>query len=316
VPYDFSWAVQRFLRHFRPRTLIILETELWPNIIYFTARKNIPIILANARISQQTFQSYRRAKFMIKGVLNSLTKVAAQSKLDGERFLALGLLPEKLFIAGNIKFDINLPNDIVPRAKEMAAALKLDLSRPIWIAASTHCGEEEQVLKAAQKVWAILPDALLILVPRHPERFPEVFALCRQMGLKTARYSEAAAVGDSVKVFLGDTVGKLLQFYVLAQVAFVGGSLVPTGGHNLLEPAALGLPIIAGHHLDNFRDISQLLLAAKAATIVDNQEGLAREVLQFLQDQKLRQIMGDAARLVVEQNSGAVKKILALINYR
>lgn len=240
--------------------------------------------------------------------------VAAQSAADGERFLKLGLNPQKLVISGNIKFDIEVPADLKIRAKKLATSWCLNLNRPIWIAASTHQGEDEKILIAAKKIKMHLPNALLILVPRHPERFDLVAKLCHQQGFKIARFTEMPTSADNIEIIIGDTIGQLLLFYSLAKVAFVGGSLVPIGGHNLLEPAALGIPILTGPYLDNFRDISKLLLNDKAAMLAHDENELATKIILLFQNQGLRNKMARSAMVKVKQNKGALAVLKNVIS--
>ncbi|MFA6408744.1 MAG: lipid IV(A) 3-deoxy-D-manno-octulosonic acid transferase [Gammaproteobacteria bacterium] len=313
VPYDYPGAIKRYLRHFNPRLLIIMETELWPNLLYYSAKKNIPVLLANARLSPHSFNNYLRFKPLVSKMLSCITNVAAQSAADGERFLELGLTREKLIVAGNIKFDLNVAEEVYKAAQTLQHNWKLSDSRPVWIAASTHPGEEEIILSAAKRVLQTLPDALLILVPRHPERFNDVAALCAKQGFNCVRYSENPMVSTDTQVIIGDTIGKLLSFYALAKVAFVGGSLVPIGGHNLLEPAALGAAVLTGPELHNFREISELLLTSKALILVKNDSDLVEQVLRLLQDKSSNAIMVKAGKEVIAQNKGALNGLVAWV---
>jgi len=313
VPYDYPQAVKRFLEHIEPNLLIIMETELWPNLIYYTAKRHVPILLVNARLSLNSFLGYNRIKSFISKVLNNITVIAAQSKEDGNRFIQLGFPSEKLHITGNIKFDIDISQNILKEAQIVIEQWKLDKTRPIWIAASTHKGEEEKVLKAARKILEKLPNALLILVPRHPERFEEVITLCNQQGFNTIQYSKNETCTAKTQVIIGDVIGKLLMFYNIAQVAFVGGSLVPTGGHNLLEPAALDIPVVTGSSLANFQEISELLFNAGAAVLVRDELQLAKAILKLLIHDKRRAELVAAAKKVVAKNKGALTKIMRLI---
>ena len=310
APYDFPYAIKRFLKHINPDLLIIMETELWPNIIHYSAKQHIPILLANARLSPHSFNGYKRIKFFMGKMLSSITTVLAQSKEDGERFLNLGLSKEKLIISGNIKFDIAIPENISEEAKNLSKKLNFASNRPIWIAASTHKGEEEKILVSAKKILAILPNTLLILVPRHPERFDEVANLCKEQKFKAIRFSQNQICTEDTQILIGDTIGKLLVFYKMAEVAFVGGSLVPTGGHNLLEPAALNIPILTGPNLSNFKEISTLLFSSNAALLVNNETELAATVLELFRNKEKCQALTHAANKVITQNKGALHKIL------
>lgn len=313
VPYDYPFAVKRFLDHFNPQILVLMETELWPNILHYTAARKIPIVLGNARLSAKSFNGYSKIKMLIQPILNCITKVLAQSRLDGDRFLSLGLDPKKLSITSNIKFDLEIPATVVGEAQKLRSLL--GVNRPIWVAASTHEGEEAKVMISAEKILSSVPAALLILVPRHPERFEQVFNLCAKEKFEVLRYSEIEKYSDSTSIILGDVMGKLLVFYGASDVAFVGGSLVAWGGHNLLEPAALAKPVISGPHLSAFLEISQILDDSKALTKVADEDELAQNVIKFLQDAHLREKFGAKALDVCEKYRGATKKISEVIDF-
>lgn len=311
VPYDYPGAVKRFLRITNPRLLVIMETELWPNILHYVSKQQIPILLANARLSERSYVGYKKIAKFTQKMLAAITTVAAQSSQDAERFLALGLPAQKLQVYGNVKFDINIPLQI----KNSAVLLREQLgkSRPIWVAASTHEGEEEKVLLAAKKVLVQIPDALLILVPRHPERFAAVYQLCVASGLETVCYSKQQACPLETQVLLGDVMGQMLLFYAVSDVAFVGGSLINWGGHNLLEPAALAKPVVSGQNLAAFAAISKLLTEAKALVKVGDECELAEIVSKLLHDKALREQYGNAALDVVLKHRGATDKLLIWI---
>jgi len=311
VPYDYPFAVKRFLRHINPKILILMETELWPNILYYSAESKIPIILANARLSEKSFVNYKKVHSFMLPILNCITIVAAQSKLDAERFLALGFDPKKILITGNIKFDVKVPGGLFEHSKQLRLAWGKD--RPVWIAASTHKGEEEKILAAAKIVRETIPESLLILVPRHPQRFNEVFDLCCKLGFEAIRYSENQKCLASTNVILGDVMGQLLLFYAVSNIAFVGGSFVSWGGHNLLEPAVLAKPIISGQHLNAFLEISQLLIDAEALITVIDEVALAQNLVRLFQNKTLQEKLGCSALDVVEKHRGATKKILSYV---
>lgn len=311
VPYDYSGAVKRFLDQVNPRILVIMETELWPNIIYHCCKRNISIVIANACLSQRSFTRYKYIAGTIGYLLNCTTFVIAQNKTYGNRFTKLGLSRNRLLVMGNIKFDLKIPETLNEQALELRK--KLGLNRPIWVAASTHAQEEEKILTAAAKINETVTNALLILIPRHPERFAEVAKLCAQKNFKFIRYSEQQDCNVDVNVIVGDVMGQLLLFYAIANVAFVGGSLVPHGGHNILQPAALEKPIITGNHYENFADIIQLFLDNDALITVHDEMALAQNVVELLQDKNLRKQYGVAAREVIEKNQGATRKILHVI---
>ena len=261
LPYDLPWACARFLGRLQPRLAVIMETELWPNHIHACHRRGIPVALANARLSERSARGYARFPRLTAPMLAELSLIAVQTAAEAERFRQLGARPERVEVTGSIKFDLSVDPELPHRAAELRGAWGA-AQRPLWIAASTHAGEDEVILAAHRQLLAERPDALLILVPRHPERFTQVFELCRREGFTTLRRSTGEALAADVQVLVGDTLGELLFLYALADLAFVGGSLVANGGHNLLEPAALGKPLLAGPHLFNFLEIAAQLREA------------------------------------------------------
>lgn len=311
IPYDVPCAINRFLDRVKPCALIIMETELWPNLLPLCGARNIPIMIANARLSQRSTQGYLKIKPLMQQILRPVTCVAAQTQADGDRYLSLGLTPQQLQITGSIKFDIQVPTSVIEQGALLRA--QWGQQRSVWIAASTHDGEEELVLAAFAKVRAALPNALLILVPRHPERFEKVIALCRKQGYQTAQRSVPDSWRDDVAVYVGDTMGELLLLYAASDVAFVGGSLVPVGGHNLLEPAAVGVPSLTGPNMFNFVEINRLLQEAQAVKGVQQPDDLAQGVIAWLQDANARQQAAQRGKQVVEQNRGALARHMELL---
>jgi len=310
VPYDLPGAVQRFLMRARPSLAIIMETELWPNLFHACRERDIPVVLANARLSERSAAGYRWVAGLTRETLRHLSMIAAQSPADAEHLIALGAEAKHVRITGSIKFDVKLPASV----REQAAVLRREWGdRPVWIAASTHEGEEEQVLDAMARVRLRVPRVLLVLVPRHPERFSKVEALCRKRGYKVSLRSQDHAVDAETAVFLGDTMGELLLFYAAGDVAFVGGSLVPTGGHNVLEPAGLEVPVIFGPYMFNFADIGRQLLEAGGARRVQDAARLAEAVVDFLEHPEVRRAMGQKGGLWVEQNRGALKSLTEIV---
>lgn len=310
LPYDLPIFMRRFLNRLQPKIGIIMETELWPNLLHISAEQKIPIILANARLSARSARGYRWLNGLMRTMLNNLYLILTQTDADAKRYLALGASKNKIVTVGNIKFDIDPPSGIQTQALQLRSHINAT-ERPVWIAASTHAGEEEIILTAFSKIRTEVPNALLILVPRHPERFDSVAALSTQR-FKTCRRSSGLFTNDCV-VYLGDSMGELWLYYAMADVAFVGGSLVAVGGHNLLEPAALELPIITGNHLFNFAVISDLLRQADALITVDNSEQLNAAVIRLFKDSKLRQYYGNNAQQVVMQQRGALQQHLKYI---
>lgn len=309
APYDVPHGIARFLQRVQPRLLIIMETELWPNTIHACAERDIPVVLANARLSEKSARGYGRFRALTAPMLRELSKVVAQNAEDGARFVSLGLPAAHLSVSGSIKFDIALSDDVIARATQARNAWR-GAGRFIWIAASTHAGEDEIVLQAHRQLREQFADALLILVPRHPERFASVAALIEKNGFTFARRSASPIIASDTAVLLGDTMGELLFLYGCADCAFVGGSLIARGGHNMLEPAAWGLPIVTGPSDFNFREISALLQRAAALEVVSDAEGLAQAMIAYAGAAALRQQRGAAARQVVADNRGALAKLL------
>lgn len=310
LPYDLPGAVQRFLRRARPRALIVMETELWPNLFYYCARAGVPIAIANLRLSARSYARYTRFASLTRATLAHVRLFAAQAGADAERIRALGAPRERVHLTGNIKYDLMLPDDLPARAQALRASLG---RRPTWIAASTHAGEDEIVLRAQAELSREWPDLLLILVPRHPERFAQVAKLAAQ-DFAICRRSSGPLPDARTQVWVGDTMGELPLLLAISQVAFVGGSLVPVGGHNILEPAALGIPSVFGPHMFNFADIAAAALVAGAATQVQAGAELAPAVARYLRQSDCRAAAGEAATRWIAANRGALRKTVALID--
>jgi len=308
LPYDLPWAAGRFLDHVQPKLGIIMETELWPNHIHQCAKRGIPVALANARLSERSARGYARFAKLTRPMLAEMSLIAVQTDTEAQRFRNLGALPACVQVTGSIKFDLKVDDQLLPRARALREQWGAS-QRPVWIAASTHEGEDALILQAHRALLQVHGDALLILVPRHPERFNSVHALCAEQ-FATVRRSTGAAVDNQTRVLLGDTMGELLFLYALADIAFVGGSLVATGGHNPLEPAALALPVIMGPHVFNFLEISAMLKAAGALQQVEDVEGLAEAVRRLIELPQDRQRMGEAGRAVMQANQGALQRLL------
>lgn len=311
VPFDLPGAVRRFLARVQPRLAVIFETELWPNLYRECGRRRIPLVLASARISARSVGRYQRLGRLFADTLAQAAVVAAQADADAARFRALGSDPALTHVTGNLKFDFELPHDIAARG----AALRAQFagSRPMWVAGSTHGGGEEQALiDTVRRLREALPGALLVMAPRHPQRFAEAAQTLTQSGVRFVRRSQGLAADDS-EVLLLDSLGELLDFYAAADVAFVGGSLVPVGGHNLLEPAALGVPVLTGPHNFNGAEVARLLIERGAAQVVHNPAELSARLQVLLTDAGERARVGAAGRACVDSNRGALAKLLALI---
>ena len=311
LPFDLPGAVARFLDGTLPRVAIIMETEIWPNLLAGCHARGVPVVMANMRLSKRSAAGYRRFRRLFAPALGGVAAAAVQSGEDARRAASIGVPPEVIEVTGSTKFDIRLPASL----HEEAASLRRTwgVARGIWIAASTHEGEEEQVLDAFERVIETLPDSLLVLVPRHPERFAAAAALVRRRGFESARRSRRPADCTGVRVYIGDTMGELPLFYAASDVAFVGGTLVETGGHNMLEPAALALPVLFGPHVYNFAEISRRLVEAGGAEFVDDPASLARAVAGYLKDANRRYTTGGRGRAFVEANRGARDRVLAMI---
>lgn len=307
-PYDTPGAVRRFLDRARPVALVILETELWPNMVSLARARDIPVMLVNARLSERSARGYRRIGGLVRPMLANLEWIAAQAEDDARRFIDIGAPPQLVTVTGSIKFDV----EIEPALRLAAASLRnaLGASRPVWIAASTHDGEDSQVLAAHGSVLAQYPDALLILVPRHPERFEQVAGEVTAAGFSLARRSSGEDA-RAAQVYVGDTMGELLLLYGAADLAFVAGSLIDRGGHNPLEPAAWGLPVITGPQVFNFEVIYDALEAGGGLKRVEDSNGLVSAVLSLLADLQLREQTGRNALAIVAANRGALESVLA-----
>lgn len=309
LPYDLPWAAGRFLDHVRPRLAVIMETELWPNHVHQCARRGIPVALANGRLSERSAKGYARFARLTAPMLAEMSLLAVQTKVEAQRFLALGARPECVQVTGSIKFDLNVDPALPVRATHLREQWQAD-GRAVWIAASTHEGEDAVVLAAHRQLLESHADALLILVPRHQERFASIHALCKAQGFATVQRSLGQPVTAQTQVLLGDTMGELLFLYALADIAFVGGSLVANGGHNPLEPAALAKPVLSGPHMFNFLEIGAMLREAGALVEVDDARGLAMAVRQWIELPRDAVRSGEAGLAVMRANQGALNRLL------
>ncbi|MCB1866059.1 MAG: lipid IV(A) 3-deoxy-D-manno-octulosonic acid transferase [Chromatiales bacterium] len=311
TPYDAPFAVRKFLERVRPRCVIIVETEIWPNLLAECRRRSVPVALANARLSQRSARGYARFPRLIRAALNAFSLIAAHDEPDAQRFRDLGATEGIVRVTGNIKFDQPLPASRREQSQALRRALGLD--GHVWIAASTHEGEDEQILAAFGKVRSRVADCRLILVPRHPERFARVGQLVSRHGFETVLRSEQRPCAATTEVFVLDSMGELPLFYGLADLAFVGGSLVRGGGHNVLEPAALGVPVLFGPHMFNFAGIARVLLDGEGAREVRGVDELSSIVIGWFENPAERSRFGDNARAVVARNRGALGRLLAAL---
>jgi 3-deoxy-D-manno-octulosonic-acid transferase len=311
LPYDLPAAVKRFLQRTRPRLAVVMETEIWPNLFLSCEAAGIPVVVANARLSDKSLRGYGPVRPIIRAAIRSARFVAAQSQQDADRLLTLGARPERLRVVGNLKFDLQVPPSLFEDAA--GARVRWGSARPVWIAASTHEGEELAVIEAHSRLLNRFPDALLLVAPRHPERFKPMVQLCRSYGFATRTRSEDDDPDGHCQCFVIDTLGELVNFIACADVAFVAGSLEAIGGHNVLEPAALGVPVLVGPHTFNFEEVTDLLLEQGAALRVADSEELSKVLQVLLSDPAQRQRMGEAAQRTVGTERGAVDRTLEVI---
>jgi 3-deoxy-D-manno-octulosonic-acid transferase len=311
LPFDTPGAIKRFFKKVKPQLLIIIETELWPNLLHYANQFGTKTILANARLSEKSAKGYLKIAKLTQEMMNNIDLVAAQNQQDAERFGQLGLATNKLTVTGSIKFDINIDEQL----KQHCQTLKTQWApkRLVWVVGSTHLGEDELILQAFKQVLSVQSDALLVLVPRHPERFDQVAEMIAQAQLKMIRRSDNIAPDAQVQVVLGDTMGELMLFWGIADIAFIGGSLVEHGGHNPLEPALFGVPVLTGPHVFNFAQVYQLMSDKKAVLITPDAQSLATSVIQLLEDQGYREKLGQCGFSVVEENRGALARLTAEI---
>ena len=311
TPFDIPSTISRFLKKTHVKLCIIMETELWPNLLTICHKQKIPIILANGRLSERSSLRYQLIGKLTKQMLSAYHTVCAQGVLDGERYLRLGLDPKKLTITGNIKFDLHIPDELIQQGKNLRQII--GINRPVFIAASTHEGEETILLSAYQKIRHKIPTVFFILAPRHPNRCPKIAEWCRQTESQVVLRSTKKTIDQNTHILLVDTIGELQMIYAAADIAFVGGSLVSVGGHNLIEPAALGLPILTGPHLENFAEISKLLQNAGAAQFVSDADAIENAVIALCDADSLREKMGKCAQETIKANRGALQKHLDCI---
>lgn len=289
MPIDFGFAIKGFLKAVQPKQMLIIETELWPNTLHHVYKAGIPITVVNARLSEKSCQNYAKIQRLFNQLHPCLTQVLCQTDSDAERFERLGVEKKKLSVTGSIKFDIQISEQVKQQGQQLRAQLGND--RPIWIAASTHKGEDEQVLDAHRQVLKSHPNALLVLVPRHPERFDDVFALCQNSGFNSTRRTNAAIVNADTQVYLADTMGEMLILLGASDVCFMAGSLLgdKVGGHNVLEPVALNVPVISGPSYFNFKAIVEDMIALNIIDITDKTQ-LASKVLERFQHSNSQQM--------------------------
>ncbi|MGH8753348.1 MAG: lipid IV(A) 3-deoxy-D-manno-octulosonic acid transferase [Burkholderiales bacterium] len=308
LPYDFPQGVERFLSHFKPAVGVLLETEIWFNLIRLCKEKEIPLYLANARLSEKSSARYARFANLVRPALQSLAAISAQTQWDAQWLRALGA--ENIEVTGSLKFDVAPPASQLVLGEELRRRFG---SRLVFLAASTREGEETLVLEAVAR--AVVPNFLTVIVPRHPQRFDEIESLLQSRGIAFKRRSENPQQVDSVQVLLGDSMGEMFAYLAACDVAFVGGSLLPYGGQNLLEACAMGKPVLIGPHTYNFAESADLAVRAGAVMRVADANQLARAIQTLFADKKKRQAMGEAGRAFIARHQGATQKILRLIHF-
>lgn len=312
VPYDYPSVVNRFLDRTRPALVLILEKELWPNLVHFSRARGIPVCVVNAQLSEKSLRSWRRLGALAPTTFGQITAYAAQTDADARRLVSVGARPATIEVVGSIKFDLVLPADLLARAQALRHGW--GATRPVWLAASTHEGEEDAVLGAHAVLKMRFPGLLLVLAPRHPERFETVTRLCARAGFQVVRRSsQPPALAPAADVLVGDSMGELQIFYSACDVSFIGGSLVPVGGHNFLEAAAVGKPFVFGPGMRNIEELARLAVARGAGVQIAHGEQLAQAIGDFLADASQRARAGDAGQKMVEENRGALARTLRLI---
>ncbi|KPU82239.1 3-deoxy-D-manno-octulosonic acid transferase [Psychromonas sp. PRT-SC03] len=307
MPLDFSFAIKRFIKIINPQQLVIMETELWPNTLAITAKNNIPVIILNARLSARSFSRYQKIQWVFNLLAKNIDIILCQSNADAERFIDLGIKKQKIQVTGSIKYDIDIAHSDIIKGEKLKKQIG---KRPIWIACSTHEGEDIILLNAHKKLLKTTENALLILVPRHPERFENVLQLALKLNLKTVSHSSQINLSADIEVYLGDTMGEMMALISVANVCFMGGSLLgdKVGGHNLLEPASLGKPILSGPSFYNFKGIGTQLINIQACTLCHNENDICEHLEILLNDIALQKKQGANALQMVEKNKGAIIK--------
>lgn len=311
LPYDLPFCVNRWFKCVRPTLGIIMETEIWPNLFAACARRGVPLLMVSARLSPRALDRYRRFRGLMRHATRQVAMIATQTEGDAEGFRQLGAAPERLCVGGNLKFDLQFPDTLMGEGQALRAGLFP--AATVIVAGSTREQEEALVLQAYQVLLAKQPDCTLVLAPRHPERGAAVAELVKAAGLIVRRRSAGVVPLKAGQVLVLDTLGELPRFYAAADVAYVGGSLVPVGGHNLLEPAALGVPVLSGPHLDNVTDIAELLRAAGGLTVVPDAPALGQAFLWLAANPVTRKHIGQAAQQSVIANRGTLARTMKLV---
>lgn len=311
LPYDLPGAIKRFLRKIKPELAVVMETEIWPNLFRFCKKRNIPIVVANARLSELSLKGYKWVQSLATMAVNNTKFVAAQTKTDAQRMIRLGCDADKIYVVGSLKFDIIIEHDIIKKGQ--AIRKHCAQNHLIWIAASTHQEDEKEILDAYTFLKEKYPKLLLIIVPRHPERFQLTAQACIQKGFNTQLRSVCGLYDINADIFIVDTMGEMLEFYAASDIAFVGGSIANIGGHNVLEAAVFKLPVLVGPNTHNFAEINQLLQQCGGSTEVCNADDIIASMQQLIEQPEKRKAMGSAAYQLVGENRGAVALTMELI---
>ncbi|MGZ5006756.1 MAG: lipid IV(A) 3-deoxy-D-manno-octulosonic acid transferase [Methylobacter sp.] len=307
LPYDIPCAVSRFMQCFKPKLAVIMETEIWPNLFSSCGRHGIPLYIINARLSERSAKGYRKIPALIAPALACVKLIAAQTQDDADRFIAIGAGNGAIKTLGNMKFDVEIPNEIIKQGEQLKTDLFVD--RFIWLIASTHKDEEVIFLKIYKKIKSQIPGLLLVIVPRHPERFGEVKKLCEQNQLSVVMRTSGKACDQYTDVYLVDTMGELKMLYAAADVAFVGGSMVPVGGHNVLEAAAVGIPVLFGPYMANFKEIAEGVLLRGAAIQCHDEDEIAGAMITLYAEAAYRQVLAEKGKAFVRENQGAITRV-------
>ena len=312
LPYDIPCAVNRFMRCFRPKIAVIMETEIWPNLFTCCGKNNIPLYVINARLSERSASGYQKFPGLIYSALANVKLIAAQTQEDANRFIAIGAKIETVRTLGNIKFDLEVSSEIVGKGLQLKA--KLFSGRFVWLIASTHKNEEAIFLEIYKEIKHKLPELLLVIAPRHPERFGEVNKLCNQYSLASVKRTIGDVCDQSIDVYLADTLGELKMLYAASDVAFVGGSMVPAGGHNILEAAAVGTPVLFGPYMANFKEIAEGILRQDAAIQCQNKKAIIAAIFALYTDSTYRQQLAEKGKAFIRQNQGAITRVFDVLN--
>ena len=312
LPYDVPDAVNRFMRCFKPKLAVIMETEIWPNLFVYCGKNDIPLYIINARLSEKSSRGYQKIPSLVHPALAAINLIATQTQDDAERFIAIGADSEKVLTLGNIKFDVEIPQTTIAQGLQIKA--DLFRGRFVWLIASTHKDEEAIFLEIYKEIKQKIPELLLVIVPRHPERFADVKKQCEQLQLAVVMRTAGDRVFTETDVYLVDTMGELKMLYAASDVAFVGGSMVPRGGHNILEAAAVGVPVMFGPYMVNFKEIARGVLSHKAAIQCQNKDELINSIVALYEQPVYRNALAEKGMEFVRQNQGAIARICEVLD--